>query len=333
MRKTKSRTGMDEDGLIARYFRPLASAPGALSLLDDAALVRPRAGHELVVTTDAIVAGVHFFASDPPDTIARKALRVNLSDLAAKGAMPAGFLLTLGLPQPRADWLQRFASALRLDAKAFACPLLGGDTVKTPGPLFVSITAFGTLPLGTMIQRRGAKAGDRILVTGTIGDAALGLVLKRCQSTNRWGLRAKAAKSLVQRYLVPTPRNSLSVSLRRYAHAAIDVSDGLVGDLGKLCHASSVGAELAMTRVPLSAAAKAVLDAKPNLLATLLTGGDDFEIACAVPAHQVHRFKLAARSLNVRVTEIGHVIAGRGVRVVDQDGKLMRFSKASFSHF
>src|SRR5262249_19397803 len=210
MRKTKSRAGMDEDRLIARYFRPLAKAPGALSLLDDAAFVRPRAGHELVVTTDAIVAGAHFFASDPADTVARKALRVNLSDLAAKGVTPTGFLLTLGLPQPRPAWLKRFADALRLDAKAFACPLLGGDTIKTTGPLFVSITAFGTVPVGSMVQRRGAKPGDRIMVTGTIGDAALGLLLKQ---GDRLGLTAKATKSLLRRYLVPTPRSPLSAAL------------------------------------------------------------------------------------------------------------------------
>jgi thiamine-monophosphate kinase len=333
MRKAESRAGMDEEGLIARFFRPLAGAPGALSLLDDAALARHPAGHEFVVTTDAIVAGVHFFASDQPDAIARKALRVNLSDLAAKGAAPAGFLLTLGLPKPREAWLKRFAGALRLDAKAFACPLLGGDTIKTTGPLFVSITAFGTVPIGAMVQRHGAKPGDRIMVTGTIGDAALGLLLKQGRGRDRLGLTAKAAKSLVQRYLIPTPRNPLSVVLRRHARAAIDVSDGLVGDVCKLCHASGVGAELAVARVPLSAAAKTLLDAKPNLLATVLTGGDDFEIACAIPPDQLRRFRAAAQRANVPVAEIGHVVAKRGVRVTDQEGKVIRFTKTSFSHF
>src|SRR5437764_94113 len=233
MPKRTSPATLDENELITRYFRPLAKTPGALSLLDDAAFLMPPAGHDVVVTADAIVAGVHFFPSDPPDTIARKALRVNLSDLAAKGAKPLGFVLTLGLPAACADWLKAFAGALGNDAGAYACPLLGGDTVKTSGPLFISITAFGAVPCGAMIQRRGAKPGDRLLVTGTIGDAALGLTLRRRRESSRWRPDRSAAKYLMQRYLLPNPRNALAAALRRHAHAAIDVSDGLVGDLGK----------------------------------------------------------------------------------------------------
>src|SRR5438309_1380708 len=214
-----------EDSLIARYFRPFATDPGAFDLNDDAAALKP-SGDDIVVTTDAIVEGVHFLPDDPPDTIARKALRVNLSDLAAKGAKPLGFVLTLGLPKARTDWLKAFAGGLGKDADAFACPLLGGDTVKTSGPLFISITAFGAVPCGAMVQRRGAKPGDRLLVTGTIGDAALGLALRRRRPSSRWRLDRSAAKYLMQRYLLPNPRNALATAVRQHAHAAIDVSDG-----------------------------------------------------------------------------------------------------------
>src|SRR4249920_1944075 len=167
-----------EVSLIARYFKPLATDPGAFGLVDDAAILSS-SGEDIVVTTDAVVEGVHYLATDPPDTVARKALRVNLSDLAAKGAVPAGFVLTLALRGADDAWLKPFAAALGEDARAFGCPLLGGDTVSTPGPLMISITAFGRVPPGKMVHRSGAKPGDRVVVTGTIGDAALGLAVLR----------------------------------------------------------------------------------------------------------------------------------------------------------
>jgi len=224
-----------EDDLIARYFRPLATDPGAFGLIDDAALLN-HTGDDLVLTTDAIVEGVHFLSGDPPDTIARKALRVNLSDLAAKGAVPAGFVLTLALREAKEEWLAPFARALGEDAATFNCPVLGGDTVSTPGPLMISITAFGRVPQGKMVRRSGAKPGDRIAVTGTIGDAALGLRLLKEQAGE--GLDMLSREFLIQRYRVPQPRNALAVVIREHASAAMDVSDGLAGDLAKLCAAS-----------------------------------------------------------------------------------------------
>src|SRR6202789_368784 len=212
-----------EDSLIARFFRPLATDPGAFGLDDDAAILKA-SGDDLVVTTDAIVEGVHFLPDDPPDTIARKALRVNLSDLAAKGATPAGFVLTLALASADDAWLAPFARGLGEDIGLFGCPLLGGDTVSTPGALMISITALGRIPAGKTVHRSGAKPGDRVVVTGTIGDAALGLaILKGGTAAAALADDAAARQMLVGRYRIPQPRNALAAAVRDYAHAAMDV--------------------------------------------------------------------------------------------------------------
>jgi thiamine-monophosphate kinase len=278
---------------------------------------------------------VHFFIEDPPDTVARKALGVNLSDLASKGAKPAGFLLTLALPKDYShDWLKAFARGLGAMAKRYGCPLLGGDTVMTPGPLTISIAAFGTLPKGTGVERSGAKAGDVIVVTGTIGDAALGLKLRTdIGAIQRWKLDARLREHLAQRYRVPQPRNVVAEAVRRYANGAMDVSDGLAGDLGKLLRASGVGAEVEAERVPLSRAARRVLDSDPGALETILTGGDDFEVLATVPPNKLAAFQAAARRARVPVTAIGRVMAGQGARFIGFDGEELSFHRASFSHF
>ena len=324
-----------EDRLIARHFKPIAWHPGALGLTDDAAMLTPPPGHTLVVTADANVGGVHFFPDDPPDAIARKALRVNLSDLAAKGAKAAGFVLTLALPKGVGDdWLKAFARGLGADAKTYDCPLLGGDTVYTPGPVAISITAFGTLPKATMVKRSGARVGDHVIVTGTIGDAALGLKLRKERgATKRWKLDTTMRRHLLARYLVPNPRNALAEALRRNASAAMDVSDGLVGDLGKLCRASGVGADVDVARVPLSKAALAVLVADPKATETMLTGGDDFEVVATVPPRKLKSFLAAARRTGVPATGIGRITAARGARFLGPDGRPLRFVRTSFSHF
>jgi thiamine-monophosphate kinase len=325
-----------EDRLIAKYFRPLAKHPGALGLLDDAAVLTPPAGHDLVLTKDALVAGVHFFADDPPGAIARKALRVNLSDLAAKGATPVGFLMALALPDGvTGAWLKAFAEDLGADAQTYGCALLGGDTVKTPGPLMVSITAFGSLPGGTMVHRSGAKAGDRVFVTGTIGDAALGLKLRReAEAARRWKLDATMRDHLAGRYLLPQPRNALAAALRAHASAAMDVSDGFAGDFAKLCRASAVSAEIDVARVPLSEAARAALAAEPALIETILAGGDDYEIVCTLAEPNAAAFRAAATAAGVAVTEIGRATKGEGApRFIGADGRPLSLTRASFSHF
>jgi thiamine-monophosphate kinase len=325
-----------EDRLIAQYFRPLARHPGAMELRDDAAFYTPPDGCDLVLTKDAIVAGVHFFADDPADAVGRKALRVNLSDLAAKGAVPQGFLLALALPSDIGDaWLEGFARALGADADQYGCPLFGGDTVSTPGPLTVSITAFGTLPRGTMVHRSGAGVGDRVFVTGTVGDGALGLRLRRDPAkAAQWSLDAAARDHLVERYRTPQPRTALAEAVRRHASAAMDVSDGLAGDLGKLCRESGVTAEIEVARVPLSAPAGAALAADPALIEAMLTGGDDYEIVCTVRPERIDAFRAEAAAAGVPIADIGGVVAGEGPpRFADRSGHVLAFARGAFSHF
>jgi thiamine-monophosphate kinase len=322
-----------EDALIARYFKPLAADPGAFNLGDDAAILKAE-GEDIVVTTDAIVEGVHFLPDDPPDTVARKALRANLSDLAAKGATPAGFVLTLALRDADEAWLTPFARGLGSDAGLFGCPLLGGDTVSTPGPLMISITAFGRVPTGKMIHRSGAKPGDRIAVTGTIGDAALGLDILKGGPTAAILADAAARAMLIGRYRVPQPRNALAIAVRDHAHAAMDVSDGLAGDLAKLCTASGVSAVIDAASIPLSSAAAALLAHGTVSLETVVSGGDDYEILCAIPENGFEAFAHAAVAAGVAVTSIGTVIAGdSSPRFLDSEGRVIPLPRPSFSHF
>ena len=322
-----------EDRLIARFFGPIATHPGALGLSDDAAFIKPPPGCDLVLKTDAIVGGVHFFPEDAAQGVASKALRVNLSDLAAKGARPLGFLLSLAIPKDIGeDWLGGFAEGLRGDAVLFGCPLFGGDTDRTPGPITVSIAMFGTVPEGTMVRRAGAKPGDRVFVTGTIGDAALGVAV-RGGKAKTWKLDDAQRQHLMSRYLLPQPRNVLAEAVRNHASAAMDISDGLVGDFGKLCRASGVAADINIASVPLSHAAKAVIAGDAAALESVLTGGDDYEIVCTVPKDKSDNFRAAAKAAGVPVTEIGQIKAGEGARFIDASGKPLVFRRASFSHF
>jgi thiamine-monophosphate kinase len=323
-----------EDSLIARYFKPLATDPGAFGLVDDAAVLKAH-GDDIVVTTDAIVEGVHFLPEDPPDTIARKALRVNLSDLAAKGATPAGFVLTLALRDADDSWLAPFARGLGEDAALFSCPLLGGDTVSSPGPRMISITAFGRVPAGKMVRRNGAKPGDRVVVTGTIGDAALGLgILQGSAAAAALAGDAAAKQMLAGRYRVPQPRNALAKAVRDHASAAMDVSDGLAGDLAKLCAASGVSAVIDTQSIPLSGPAATLLTRGVVSIEAIVAGGDDYEILCTIPETRFEAFAEAAGRAGGPVTSIGTVIAGiSGPQFLDAQGRAMVLQRLSYSHF
>lgn len=320
--------------LIARYFAPMAG-PGGLGLVDDAGLLRPARGYEVVVTADALVAGVHFFPDDPPASIGWKALAVNLSDVAAKGAKPEGFVLTLALPRDwTEDWLAAFAEGLGRLAKDSDCPLIGGDTVATSGPLTLSITAFGTVPAGRMVRRAGAKAGDAVLVSGTIGDGALGLKVHGPDQPG-WvaAMSGEERAFLADRYLHPQPRNALASALQTHASAAMDVSDGLIGDLAKLLNASGVGAEIDLDTVPLSAAARAALMADPALAELAWTGGDDYEILCTAPEGEIFALVAAAAELGVPLAAIGRIVPEPSVVRYSGAGASQDFGSGSYSHF
>ena len=322
-----------EFDLIARYFAPLAAkAPGALGLKDDAATFQPPAGMELVFTTDALTADLHFLRSDPPDLIARKMLRQNLSDLAGKGAKPLGYLMTTALDDAVDEaWVAKFAEGLAHDQAEFDIALWGGDTTRTPGPLALTATLIGVVPAGRALRRNGARPGDRILVTGTIGDGIFGLAAHR----GELDLEAPARHFLAQRYVLPQPRVALGRMLAEQglAHAGMDVSDGLVADLGHMCAASNCGAEVAVASVPLSDAVAELVAGDPSLIATAVTGGDDYELLLAVPPDRVAMVLDTARRSGTAIAEIGGIVQEFGLTFLDRDNRPLAFEKAGFTHF
>jgi thiamine-monophosphate kinase len=316
-----------EFALIARHFRPLAG-DGALDLSDDAALLTPPAGQQLVLAADALVEGVHFLPDDPPGMIARKLLRVNLSDLAAMGAAPLGYLMTTAFTRGTPDtWIADFVAGLADDQQRFGLQVLGGDTVATPGPACFSLTIIGTVPPGQALHRRGARIGDEIWVSGSIGDAALGLRVLQGK------LAVDAEEHLARRYRLPEPRLALGQALRGVARAAMDVSDGLVQDLGHLCRAAGCGADITAAALPLSAAASAALARDAALLPLLLTGGDDYELLFAAAPEDAAAVQAASATAGVAVTRLGRFVTGDAVVVRDGSGAAITLPQGGWSHF
>lgn len=325
-------SSVDEFQVIADLFAPLSrGCPGALNLTDDVALLAADGDHETAATVDAMVAGVHFLPDDPPELVARKLVRVNLSDLAAKGARPFAIMLAAAFPRDtELDWLRRFAAGLAADVAEFGVALVGGDTVATPGPLTLSLTALGRVAKGRAVLRSGARAGDRVWVSGSIGDGALGLRAAR----DGWPeLGEEHAAFLAGRYRLPRPRVALGLGLVGLAHAGMDVSDGLVQDLGHLCRASGLAATVEAAKVPLSAAATAALAADHSLLASVLAGGDDYELLFTAPEAATAAVLEVGRRAGVAVTAIGVMSAGEGVRVLDGDGHPLSLARGGWRHF
>lgn len=311
-------SGPDEFEAIARLFRPLTrGAPEAFGLLDDAAAVPARPGCDLVITKDAIVEGVHFPVGEAPDFVARKLLRVNLSDLAAKGAEPYGYFLAVSWP---AAWSGEeraaFARGLDADGAAFGLILLGGDTTSTPGPMTASATLLGWVPAGGMVRRGGARPGDFVLVSGPIGDGFLGLAAARGDLDE---------PALAGRYRLPTPRLDLREALRAHASAAADVSDGLIADAGHIGEASGAQIALRLEGLPLSDGARRWLGRQPDRAAGLLalaTGGDDYELVCTAAPE---------RADALGMTVIGEVVAGAGI-VVTYEGDVLDPGAGGWRH-
>lgn len=324
--------GLGEFGRIREFFVPLAG-PGSLGLGDDAALIECPPGRRIVATVDQAVEGVHFLPDDPPELVAKKLLRRNLSDLAAMGAVPRHYLVTSALPKSRGDdWVRRFALGLDEDQRRFGIGLLGGDSTSTPGPAVLTLTAFGEVSAGAEIRRTGARPGDTVWVSGTIGDAFLGLkVLRKDEALV--GLGPAYEQALIARYRLPDPRVELGPRLYGIAHALIDVSDGLVADLGHICEQSDVAATVRLASIPLSEAAAVLVENDPALRPRLATGGDDYELLFTAPPEQAAAIAALSSALGLPISEIGTVGAGSGVRLVDADGGEVALASPGWRHF
>ena len=328
-------TGRRKSGefdLIARFFEPLSRAvPGAFALGNDGALLTPAAGASLVVTKDLMVAGVHYPEGEEPAVLARRLLRVNLSDLAAMGATATAYTLGLALPEGSDDtWVEAFAAGLARDQEAFGVALIGGDTVATGGPAVLSLTAFGTVEGNACLTRSGARVGDDVYVSGTIGDATLGL---RGVQGGLAALPPEDRAALEQRFRRPEPRLALGAALVGLATCAIDVSDGLVADLGHLCAESGVAARVAADAVPLSDPARHALAAGEADIADLVTGGDDYELLFCAPPSARSDIDALGRRLRLALTRIGAIEPGQGITVLGADGQPLLITQAGYQHF
>ncbi len=325
-----------EDDLVREFLAPLAAGfEGALGLADDCARFAPTPGTELVLKTDPVVAGVHFFAEDDPADIAWKALAVNVSDLAAKGATPRLYLMALSLPEaPKRAWMAKFAAGLGEVQRAFGIQLAGGDTDRTPGHFSIAITVIGEVAAGRMVRRAAARVGQAIYVSGTLGDAALGLALRTDAAlAPLLCLSADEAAHALRRYLRPQPRLGLAAALRDHASAAMDLSDGLLKDLGRMCRASGVGARVDAARLPLSGAMRRALGADPTRIGAAIASGDDYEILATVDPAACAAFEAAAVTAEIAVTRIGEITPGPDVRVLGSDGMPISFARQGWDHF
>lgn len=316
---------------IARYFAPLAG-PGALNLTDDVALIDGPAGEQYALTTDTIIEGVDYFSDDPPSQVAQKLLRVNLSDLAAKGAMPFGYLLTTALPKSHGEaWLDEFTQGLAADQKEFGVMLLGGDSSGTSGPTTLTLALIGKVVKGRAVLRSTARTGDHIFVSGTLGDAALGLAVRK--GALGASLDAEQRNYLIDRYRLPRPRVALGQKLVGIANAMIDISDGLLADLGHICGASGLRGVVHQPLLPLSPAARTAIGANPTLNTAVTSGGDDYELLLTAPAEAADAIAKASAAVGIPVAAIGAIEKGEGVALLDAAGRPMKVELKGYAHF
>jgi thiamine-monophosphate kinase len=325
---------------IARFFKPLSEGfPGAFGLTDDAAAFMPPAGQEVVITTDAMTEGVHFLRKDGPQSVAERLMRSNLSDLAAKGAEPFAYLLTTALPKDIGDdWLQVFSQTLGEDQKRFGGFLIGGDSIRTEGLITLSIAMLGTVPKGQLMRRKirhdvTPTSQLSVYVSGTIGDSTLGLKLTKGEALA--GLTEEEKNYLKLRHLRPEPRLDVARAIRPFAKACIDVSDGLVADVGHIAQQSNAEIVIEAEKIPLSNAAKKLCIAQPDLLESLISGGEDYELAFVVDTAEESLLTLAASKVNTPLTKIGTLRAGKAgdVQVLDKQGRIIPLKHTGWTHF
>lgn len=331
-----------EESIIHQYLAPLAAGyPGAFGLTDDCAAFTPTPGHDLVVKTDPVAAGVHFFPDDDPADIGWKALAVNVSDLAAKGARPRAYLMALSFPEaPTRAWMRAFAAGLAEAQAAFGMHLIGGDTDRRPGPITVSITVLGEVAQGRMVRRATARAGDAIYVTGDLGAGAVGLALSRDPALAQlWNLGRPEAEIAIRRLRRPQPRLALCDALLAHARAAMDLSDGLAKDLGRMCRASGCGARVELARVPMGPAATAAVSHDSVRWLDVIAAGDDYEVLVAVPPGRALAFEAAAAEAGAKasqpfgITRIGDMAGTLDVCFIDAKGALFPVDRTGWDHF
>ncbi len=315
----------DEFNLIEKYFAPLA-APEGLSLLDDAACVPSRSDYDQIFTKDVLVAGKHFFPDDNPKDLAFKAVSVNVSDLAAKGAEPAFYMLGLSLPSSVSEqWISEFSQGLAEAQEFYNIGLLGGDSTSTHGPVTVSVTAIGYVPKGMMIKRSGAEIGDLVYVTGTLGDAACALqgLLGNCEPVD----------DLLPAYYRPEARYNIGMELRDIATSAADISDGLLADAGHIAKASSLGISIFLDKIPVSLSVQNLVKANSNLCNQVWCGGDDYELIFTASENKFSEIEALANENAIKITEIGKVTNGLGVELIDNIGKKVQVTHKGYQHF
>ncbi|WP_169568680.1 thiamine-phosphate kinase [Sneathiella limimaris] len=319
-----------EFDLIKTLFAPLsAEAEGAFSLTDDAAVFSPAPGMDVVLTKDAMVEGVHYLGGNDPFDIARKLLRVNISDIAAMCAIPKGYLLAITLTEAATEsWLRRFADGLKSDQLKYGITLLGGDTVSSPGPMVLSLTMLGEAPKGSVLRRNGAHPGDLICVSGTLGDAALGLL----SSLGRLEVFDSDKEFLEGRYVLPQPRNLLGPALKGVANSCLDVSDGLLADIGHLCVQSNTGALIERAKIPLSDAARRVIQSNSSFWQNIVSGGDDYELVFTIPDTQRSQLIEIEEKTGVMITVVGKMTEEEGVHLIDEDGSKIPVATKGWTH-
>ncbi|HTT83957.1 MAG TPA: thiamine-phosphate kinase [Rhizomicrobium sp.] len=330
--KTERPRRLGEFELIGRIFAPLATGvPGAFDLADDVALIAPPPGREIVLKTDSLIEGVHFRRDDPPSTVGRKALRRALSDLAAKGAEPSAYLLALALPQwIDVPWLEEFASGLASDQADFGITLVGGETDATSGPVTITVTAVGFVPEGTLVRRKGASPGDIVFVTGLIGDAGAGLAIL---SGFLASSPTSAREALISSFRTPIPHLAFGQALRGIASAAVDVSDGLIADLGHIADVSGVRIEVDAVRIPLSPHLQGLKGSGLDVRIDAATAGDDYEIAFTAPPESTPAIRKAELQTFTPVTAIGRVVPGEGAVLLDPSGREIALERRGYTHF
>jgi thiamine-monophosphate kinase len=323
---------LGEFEIIKTYFSPLSrSEKGAFNLTDDAAVIEIPDGKSMVVTTDTLVEGVHFLSEDLPENIAKKLLRVSLSDLAAMGSVPAYYNLSIATKLgTTSEWFKAFSEGLLADQIQFGVTLIGGDTVATSGPLTLSLTAMGFVKKGKAISRSGAKLGDDIWVSGLIGDAALGL---RAAKGKLISISEENKNYLISKYTQPNPQTLLGPKLSGHVNSAIDVSDGLIGDLDHICETSKLGANIQITDIPISRAASIIVTEKPHYLDLILSGGDDFELLFTADKSFRTVAKSLTKMLDVSLTKIGVMVSRRSIEIFDENGNKYFIQNNGYTHF